>query len=206
MVDVALAGQRVLIREDLNVPVVNGVVTSDARIRAALPTLRLAPPGRRQSLRDVASGSTPGGRVRGAVFIGAGGRTRLAGLLGAPVQLRKDWLAGLDCEPGQLVLCENVRFNKGEKKDQEELSRAMAALCDVFVMDAFAPPIAPRPAPTAWRVSRRLPAPARCSWVNSKRWSRRSRSRRGRWWRLSQARKSPPSSPCWNLFWTRSTS
>ena len=62
---------------------------------------------------------------------------RLAELLGEPVALRKDWLSGVDCPPGQMVLCENVRFNKGEKKDQEQLSRAMAALCDVFVMDAF---------------------------------------------------------------------
>jgi len=62
---------------------------------------------------------------------------RLAQLLGQPVPLRRDWLSGLDCAPGELVLCENVRFNKGEKQDQEALARAMAALCDVFVMDAF---------------------------------------------------------------------
>ena len=62
---------------------------------------------------------------------------RLSELLGKPVPLRKDWLDGVDCPPGSAVLCENVRFNKGEKKDDEELARSMAALCDVFVMDAF---------------------------------------------------------------------
>jgi phosphoglycerate kinase len=136
MSELALAGKRVLIREDLNVPVANGVVTSDARIRAALPTLRQA----------LASGAkvfvmSHLGRPQEGVYDEqlslAPVARRLAELLGQPVELRKDWLAGIDCAPGQLLLCENVRFNKGEKKDDETLSRAMAALCDVFVMDAF---------------------------------------------------------------------
>jgi phosphoglycerate kinase len=136
MAELALAGKRVLIREDLNVPVANGEVTSDARIRAALPTLRQA----------LAAGAkvfvmSHLGRPEEGVFDErfslAPVARRLGELLGKPVELRRDWLAGLDCQPGQLILCENVRFNKGEKQDGEELARRMAALCDVFVMDAF---------------------------------------------------------------------
>jgi phosphoglycerate kinase len=136
MADVALAGKRVLIREDLNVPVVNGVVTSDARIRAALPTLRLCLAAGAKVFVMSHLGRPQEG-VYDEQFSLAPVAKRLAELLGKPVELRKDWLNGLDCAPGQLVLCENVRFNKGEKQDREELARAMAALCDVFVMDAF---------------------------------------------------------------------
>jgi phosphoglycerate kinase len=136
MSEVPLAGRRVLIREDLNVPVANGVVTSDARIRAALPTLRQA----MEAGAKVFVMSHLGRPVEGVYdeqFSLAPVARRLSELLGRRVELRKDWLTGLDCEPGQVVLCENVRFNKGEKKDTEELSRTLAGLCDVFVMDAF---------------------------------------------------------------------
>ena len=136
MAEVALAGKRVLIREDLNVPVSNGVVTSDARIRAALPTLRQAMAAGAKVFVMSHLGRPQEG-VHDEQYSLAPVAKRLGELLGQPVELRKDWLAGLDCAPGQLVLCENVRFNKGEKKDQEQLARAMAALCDVFVMDAF---------------------------------------------------------------------
>jgi phosphoglycerate kinase len=136
MAELALAGKRVLIREDLNVPVANGVVTSDARIRAALPTLRQALAAGAKVFVMSHLGRPEEG-VHDEQYSLAPVARRLAELLGQPVELRKDWLAGLDCAPGQLVLCENVRFNKGEKKDQEQLARAMAALCDVFVMDAF---------------------------------------------------------------------
>jgi len=136
MTDLPLAGKRVLIREDLNVPVANGVVTSDARIRAALPTLRQAMAAGAKVFVMSHLGRPEEG-VYDEQFSLAPVARRLGELLGQPVQLRKDWLSGLDCEPGQMVLCENVRFNKGEKKDQEALARAMAALCDVFVMDAF---------------------------------------------------------------------
>src|SRR5580704_4953343 len=136
MAELALAGKRVLIREDLNVPVVNGVVTSDARIRAALPTLRQAMAAGAKVFVMSHLGRPQEG-VYDEQFSLAPVAKRLAELLGKPVELRKDWLAGVDCEPGQLVLCENVRFNKGEKKDREQLSRTMAALCGVFVMDAF---------------------------------------------------------------------
>jgi len=136
MADLDLAGKRVLIREDLNVPVAGGVVTSDARIRAALPTLRLAMAAGAKVFVMSHLGRPQEGLYE-EQFSLAPVAKRLGELLGTPVELRKDWLAGLDCKPGQLVLCENVRFNKGEKKDKEELARTMAALCDVFVMDAF---------------------------------------------------------------------
>ena len=136
MADLALAGKRVLIREDLNVPVADGEVTSDARIRAALPTLRLALEAGAKVFVMSHLGRPQEG-VFDARFSLAPVARRLSQLLGMSVELRQDWLDALDCQPGQLLLCENVRFNKGEKQDSEELSRAMAALCDVFVMDAF---------------------------------------------------------------------
>ena len=106
---------------------------------------------------------------------------QLSELLGKPVPLRRDWLDGVDCEPGQRVLCENVRFNKGEKKDDEALARRWrrCAMCSSWTPSA--PRIAPRPAPTAWRSSRRSPAPVRCWWPSSRRSSARWRSRRDRW-------------------------
>jgi len=136
MSQVPLAGKRVLIREDLNVPVSNGVVTSDARIRAALPTLRLAMEEGAKVFVMSHLGRPEEG-VYDEQFSLAPVARRLSELLGKPVPLRKDWLDGIDCPPGSAVLCENVRFNKGEKKDKEDLARKMAALCDVFVMDAF---------------------------------------------------------------------
>jgi phosphoglycerate kinase len=118
------------------VPVQAGVVTSDARIRAALPTLRLA-----QDAGAKVFVLSHLGRPEEGVYDGqfslAPVAGRLSELLGRPVPLRRDWLQGIDCAPGDVVLCENVRFNRGEKKDGEDLARTMAALCDVFVMDAF---------------------------------------------------------------------
>ncbi len=136
MTDQDLAGQRILIREDLNVPVTNGVVTSDARIRASLPTIQ--------------TGLTAGGRVMLMSHLGrpiegevdptyslAPIAQHLGTLLGQPVRLVCDWLDGVDVGEGEVVLCENVRFNAGEKANDESLSQKMAALCDIFVMDAF---------------------------------------------------------------------
>ncbi len=137
MTDLDLRGRRVLIREDLNAPVQDGTVTSDARIRAALPTLRQA----MQAGAKVFVLSHLGRPREGAYdekLSLAPVAARMSELLGKPVPLRKDWLGGVDCQPGEAVLCENVRFNKGEKKDDEGLARRMAELCDVFVMDAFA--------------------------------------------------------------------
>jgi phosphoglycerate kinase len=136
MADVDLRGKRVMIREDLNVPVQDGKVTSDARIRAALPTIRhaLAQDAKVFLLSHL-------GRPKEGVYDEslslAPVAARLSELLGTHVALRKDWLDGVDCPPGGAVLCENVRFNQGEKQDDEALARRMAGLCDVFVMDAF---------------------------------------------------------------------
>ena len=136
MADLDLAGKRVLIREDLNVPVQDGVVTSDARIRAALPTIRLAQEKGARVLLLSHLGRPEEGKCE-PEFSLAPVAHKLSELLGKPVPLIKDWLKGVDCAPGAVVLCENVRFNKGEKKDSEALAQQMAALCDVFVMDAF---------------------------------------------------------------------
>ncbi len=136
MADLDLRGKRVLIREDLNVPVEDGVITSDARIRAAVPSLRAAADaGARVIVMSHLGRPTEG--EHSAENSLAPVAVRLGELLGRPVRLERDWLDGVECAPGEVVLCENVRFNKGEKKDDEALSRRMAALCDVFVMDAF---------------------------------------------------------------------
>ena len=136
LTDTDLRNKRVLIREDLNVPVQNGKVTSDARIRAALPTIRYALDQHAKVFILSHLGRPEEGKFDESLSLQpvAG---RLSELLGKPVPLRRDWLEGVDCPPGSAVLCENVRFNKGEKKDDEKLARKMAELCDVFVMDAF---------------------------------------------------------------------
>ena len=137
MTDVDLRGKRVLIREDLNVPVKNGVVTSDARIRASLPTIRAAhAAGARVILMSHLGRPDEG--VPSEEFSLAPVAARLAELLGLKVRFEREWLGGVACEPGEIVLVENVRFNKGEKKNKDELAQQMAKLCDVYVMDAFA--------------------------------------------------------------------
>jgi phosphoglycerate kinase len=136
MTDTDLRGKRVLIREDLNVPVSNGVVTSDARIRASLPTIRYAL-DQHAKVFILSHLGRPEEGVYAEEFSLAPVAAKLSELLGKPVVLRKDWLDGVDTPPGSAVLCENVRFNKGEKKDKEDLAKKMAALCDVYVMDAF---------------------------------------------------------------------
>jgi phosphoglycerate kinase len=134
--DTDLRNKRVLIREDLNVPVQDGIVTSDARIRAALATIRYALDQHAKVFVLSHLGRPKEGVADPALTL-APVATRLSELLGKPVPLRKDWLDGVDCAPGTAVLCENVRFNQGEKSDDEQLARRMARLCDVFVMDAF---------------------------------------------------------------------
>jgi phosphoglycerate kinase len=136
MAKLDLQGKRVMIREDLNVPVKDGQVTSDARIRAALPTIQLALEKGARVILLSHLGRPEEGKFDAELSL-APVAARLSTLLGRNVPLVKDWLAGVQVEPGNVVLCENVRFNKGEKKDNEELARQMAALCDVFVMDAF---------------------------------------------------------------------
>jgi len=136
MQDLDLRGKRVLIREDLNVPVKDGAVTSDARIRAALPTIEAA----RDAGAKVILMSHLGRPTEGEFdvqFSMAPVADHLAGLLGSKVTLVEEWRLGVELNEGEVALLENVRFNPGEKKDDEALARAYAGLCDVFVMDAF---------------------------------------------------------------------
>ena len=136
MAELDLAGRRVLIREDLNVPIRNGAVASDARIRAALPTLRRAAGAGARVMVMSHLGRPKEGEPDPAFSLSPVAR-RLGDLLGRDVRLATDWLGGIEVEPGEIVLCENVRFLAGEKADDETLARRMAALCDVYVMDAF---------------------------------------------------------------------
>jgi len=136
MTDLDLKGKRVLIREDLNVPVTDGVVTSDARIRASLPTI-IAARDKGAAVMLMSHIGRPEEGVYNEEFSLAPVAKRLSELLGKEVKLVKDWLDGVNVATGEVVLLENVRFNKGEKKDKEDLAQKMAALCDVYVMDAF---------------------------------------------------------------------
>ncbi len=136
MTDLDLAGKRVLIREDLNVPVKNGVVTSDARIRASLPTIELALKAGAKVIVMSHLGRPTEGEYAEEFSLNPVA-THLGKLLNRNVDVVKDWQQGVDVADGELVLLENVRFNPGEKKDDDALSKAYAALCDVFVMDAF---------------------------------------------------------------------
>ena len=136
MSDLDLAGKRVLIREDLNAPVKDGEVTSDARIRASLPTMKLALDAGARVMVMSHLGRPKEGLFEPEFSLEPVAR-RLSELLGTRVRLASDWIDGLEVAPGELVLCENVRFLKGEKADDEALARKMAALCDIYVMDAF---------------------------------------------------------------------
>ncbi|GHD35227.1 phosphoglycerate kinase [Halioglobus pacificus] len=136
MNDLDLGGQRVLIREDLNVPVKDGAVTSDARIRAALPTIKAAvEAGAKVILMSHLGRPTEG--EYDAQYSLAPVAEHLTELLGQRVILVQDWRLGVELNDGEVALLENVRFNPGEKADDDELSKAYAGLCDIFVMDAF---------------------------------------------------------------------
>lgn len=136
MTDLDLAGKRLLIRQDLNVPIANGKISSDARLRASLPTLKLA-------LERGASVIVIShlGRPKAGKFDPDSSLTPVAGWLsehlGRSVPIVTNWIDGVALEPGQIVLGENTRFLKGEKEDDEALSKKMASLCDIYVMDAF---------------------------------------------------------------------
>ncbi|MBV1881699.1 MAG: phosphoglycerate kinase [Pseudomonadales bacterium] len=136
MGDLELSGKRVLIREDLNVPVKDGLVTSDARIRAALPTIRQALEAGAKVILLSHLGRPTEGEYDEQYSL-APVASHLGKLLNREVPLVKDWLGGVDLNEGEVVLCENVRFNQGEKKNDESLSKKMAAMCDIYVMDAF---------------------------------------------------------------------
>ncbi len=136
MTDLNLAGKRVLIRQDLNVPLKNGKVADDTRIRASLPTIEHAvKAGAKVMIMSHL------GRPEEGVFDEKSSlapvAAHLADLLGKPVRLERNWLDGVTLNNGEVALCDNVRFNKGEGKNDDALSRKMAALCDVYVMDAF---------------------------------------------------------------------
>ena len=136
MTDLDLAGKRVLIRQDLNVPVADGKVTSDQRITASIPTIKLALEKGAAVMVTSHLGRPKEGTWTEADSL-APVAARLSELLGFDVPLVRDYLDGVDVQPGQLVLLENCRMNIGEGKDDEALSKQYAALCDVFVMDAF---------------------------------------------------------------------
>lgn len=136
MTDLDLAGRRVLIREDLNVPVKDGRITSEQRLAASLPTIRAAAAAGARVLVMSHLGRPKEGAFDATASL-APVAAWLSQHLGFEVPLVRDWLDGVEVAPGGVALCENVRFNVGEEKDDESLSRRMAALCDVFVMDAF---------------------------------------------------------------------
>lgn len=137
MTDLDLAGKRVLIREDLNVPLKDGKVSSDKRIRASLPTIEHAAKAGARVMLMSHLGRPKEGEFD-AQFSLAPVAEHLSGLLGKEVRVVKDWLEGVEgMSDGDVVMCENVRFNHGEKGNDDELSKKMASLCDVYVMDAF---------------------------------------------------------------------
>jgi phosphoglycerate kinase len=136
LADLDVAGQRVLIRQDLNVPVENGRVTSDQRIVASIPTLKLALKKGAAVMVMSHLGRPKEGQWSEADSL-APVAARLSELLGMDVPLVRDWVDGVAVQPGRIVLLENCRMNVGEGKDDEALSRKYAALCDVYAMDAF---------------------------------------------------------------------
>ena len=136
MDELNLTGKRVMIREDFNVPLEAGRVTSDARLRAALPTIQMALDGGAALILLSHLGRPVEGQYSDEFSLAPVAK-HLSGLLDRPVRLQKNWLEGFDVQPGEIVLCENVRFNVGEKANDEALAKSMAALCDIFVMDAF---------------------------------------------------------------------
>ncbi|MET0229381.1 MAG: phosphoglycerate kinase [Rhodanobacteraceae bacterium] len=136
MSDLDLAGKRVLIREDLNVPIDDGRITSETRIVAALPTLKLALEKGAAVMVTSHLGRPKEGRWTEQDSLAPVAK-RIGELLGRDVPLIRDWVDRVDVEPGELVLLENCRMNVGEGADDEDLSKKYAALCDVYVMDAF---------------------------------------------------------------------
>ena len=136
MSDLDLKGQRVLIREDLNVPIENGRITSETRIVAAIPTMKLALEKGAAVMVTSHLGRPKEGQWSEEDSLAPVAK-RIGELLGRDVPLIRDWIDGVDVKPGELVLLENCRMNVGEGKDDEALSKKYAALCDVFVMDAF---------------------------------------------------------------------
>ncbi|USQ13953.1 phosphoglycerate kinase [Legionella lytica] len=136
MNDIELSGKRVLIREDLNVPIKDGIITSDQRLQAALPTLEAALAAGAAVMVLSHLGRPEEGKFEKRFSL-APVAEYLKQNLNYPVHFVTDYLNGVDARPGELVVCENVRFNLGEKSNDEQLARKLANLCDVFIMDAF---------------------------------------------------------------------
>ena len=136
MTDLDLSGKRVLIRQDLNVPIDSGRITSEQRITASVPTIKLALEKGAAVMVTSHLGRPKEGTWTEEDSL-APVAERLSALLGVPVPLLRDWVDGVQVAPGQVVLLENCRMNVGEGKDDEALAKKYAALCDVFVMDAF---------------------------------------------------------------------
>ena len=136
MADLALEGKRVLIREDLNVPIQDGIITSDARLQAALPTIKKALEAGAKVMIMSHLGRPTEGEYNDEYSLKPVA-DYLAGAINYPVRLVKDYLSGVDVAAGELVVFENVRFNQGEKSNDDQLAKQLANLCDVFVMDAF---------------------------------------------------------------------
>lgn len=136
MTDIDLSGKRVLIREDLNVPIQDGAITSDARIKAALPTITKALEAGAKVMIMSHLGRPTEGEYNEEYSLQPV-VNYLDDAIHYPVRLEKDYLSGLEVNAGELVVFENVRFNKGEKKNEDGLAKQLANLCDVFVMDAF---------------------------------------------------------------------
>lgn len=136
MSDIDLSGKKVLIREDLNVPIKEGMITSDQRLQAALPTLKAALAAGAAVMVLSHLGRPEEGRFEKRFSLHPVAEY-LKEHLNYPVRFVSDYLNGVDARPGELVVCENVRFNSGEKNNDEHLARKLASLCDVFVMDAF---------------------------------------------------------------------
>ncbi len=136
MTDLDLSNKRVLIRQDLNVPVKEGVVTSDLRIKASVPTIEKALAAGAAVMIMSHLGRPTEGEYDSKFSLDPVAK-RLAELINKPVRLEKEWLAGVKINAGEVVLCENVRFNIGEKSNNPDLGKKMAGLCDIYVMDAF---------------------------------------------------------------------
>ena len=137
MSDLDLKNKRVLIREDFNVPMHNGNIADDTRLRSAIPTIEYALKQNAAVILISHLGRPVEGVIDGTLSLEPIAK-KLSELLSKPVRFISDWISGFEIQPGEIVLCENVRFLAGEKKCDESLSKKMAKICDVFVMDAFA--------------------------------------------------------------------
>jgi phosphoglycerate kinase len=192
MTDLDLAGKRVMIRFDFNVPVMDGHVTSDARMRAAMPTIRHALDAGAAVIVLSHLGRPTEGEWEEQFSLQPVAR-HLGVLLGQNVPLVANWLDHVDVQPGQVVMCENVRFNVGEKKNNPELAKKMAALCDIFVMDAFG--TAHRAQASTYGVAEY--APVACAGPllveELEALGKHCRTRHGPWLQLLEAPKSRPS-------------